>query len=189
MSCLSTNVSPAEVTVRRHQKNGSQVEVPRPLAIRIYNEFMAGVDKNDQLRGYYSVRTKSRKSYKYLFWFLFDVAIVNSFILYSLSPAVGRKKTMKEFCVELAMQMIGSYNSRKYRGRPHQNERRGARQMKVPHYPSKCPRGRCRFCSKAGKRTTTTWWCEECKLRLCHTGEAATDCFLKHHLSKGLHDQ
>ena len=47
-------------------------------------------------------------------WFLFDVAVINSFILYGLSPAVGRKKTMKEFCVELAMQMIGSYDSRKY---------------------------------------------------------------------------
>ena len=187
MSCLSTTVSPAEVTVRRRQKDGSRVEVPCPLAIRIY-EFMAGVDKNDQLRGYYSVRTKSRKSYKYLFWLLFDVAIVNSFILYSLSPAVRRKKT-KEFHVELAMQMIGSYNSHKYKGRPHWNEPRGAKQMKVPHYPSKSPRGRCRFWSKAGKRTTTTWWCEECKLRLCHTGDATTDCFLKHHLSKGLYNQ
>ena len=49
VSCLSTNVSPAKVTIRHRQKNGSRVEVPCPLAIRIYNEFMAGVDKNDQL--------------------------------------------------------------------------------------------------------------------------------------------
>ena len=45
--CLSSNMSPAEVTVHRCQKIGSRVEVPCPLAIRIYNEFMAGVDKND----------------------------------------------------------------------------------------------------------------------------------------------
>ena len=43
------------------------------------------------------------KSYKYLFWFLFDVAIVNSYILYAYSPAVGRKKNMKEFRLELAV--------------------------------------------------------------------------------------
>ena len=116
MSVLSTNLSPEEVTVRRTQKDGSSRDVPCPLAIKVYNRFMGGVDKNDQLRGYYSVRTKSRKSYKYLFWFLFDVAIVNSFILYGLSPAVGRKKTLKEFRVELAHQLIGSYNSHKYGG-------------------------------------------------------------------------
>ena len=74
--------SPSEVAVRRRQKDGSRTEVSCLLAIKIYNIFMGGVDKNNQLQGYYSVRTKSRKSYKYIFWFLFDVAIVNSFILY-----------------------------------------------------------------------------------------------------------
>ena len=83
---------------------------------------MEGVDKNDQFRGYYTVLTKYRKSYKYQFWFLFDVAVVNNFILYSLSPATGRKKTFKVFRVESAHQLIGSYNSRKYRGRPHTSE-------------------------------------------------------------------
>ena len=86
VSCLSTNQSPAEVSVCRRQKDGTRIEIPCPEAIKVYNEYMGGVDKNDQLCGYYSVRTKSRKSYKYLFWFLFDVAIINSFILYGLSP-------------------------------------------------------------------------------------------------------
>ena len=36
------------------------------------NKYMGGMDKNDQLHGYYSVCKKSRKSYKYLFWFLFE---------------------------------------------------------------------------------------------------------------------
>ena len=83
--------------------------------IRLYNKFMSGVDENNQLRGYYSVRTKSTKSYKYIFWFLFDVA---TFILYKLVPAVGKKLTLKEFRVELAKLLIGSYNSRKHHGRP-----------------------------------------------------------------------
>ena len=42
---------------------------------------MGGVDQNDQLRGYYNVRLKCRKYYKYIFWFLFDLAITNSYIL------------------------------------------------------------------------------------------------------------
>ena len=51
MSVLSTNQSPSEVTVRRRQKDGSRTEVSCPLAIKIYNIFVGGVDKNDQLRG------------------------------------------------------------------------------------------------------------------------------------------
>ena len=51
-----------------------------PQSISLYNEHMGGVDQNDQLRGYYHVRLKCRKYYKYIFWFLFDVAVINSYI-------------------------------------------------------------------------------------------------------------
>ena len=48
VSVLSTNQSPSEVTVQHRQKDGSRTEVPYPLAIKICNLFMGGVDKNDQ---------------------------------------------------------------------------------------------------------------------------------------------
>ena len=35
----------------------------------------------------------------------------------------------------------------------------------------------------------TTWYCEECRMQLCHTGHRETDCFLLHHLSEGLYNQ
>ena len=108
-------------------KTQRQVVVPCPLAIGIYNEFMAGVDNNDQLRGYYSVRIKSRKTYKCLFLFLFDIAIVNSLMLYRLSPVVRR---MKEFRVQFPMQIIGSYNSRNTRdAHAYRNEQSQTRRM------------------------------------------------------------
>lgn len=81
---LSTNArANVEQTVRRRQKDGSCVDVPCPESIRMYNQFMGGVDRGDQLRGYYQVRLKSRKCYKYIFWYLFDVSVVNAFILHS----------------------------------------------------------------------------------------------------------
>ena len=192
VSLLSTHCQPnSEVTISRRQKTGSRVDVPCPEAVRLYNMFMAGVDKNDQLRGYYAVRTKSTKNYKYIFWFLFDVAIVNAFILYQRVPTVGKKLTLKEFRVELAKRMIGTYNSRKYRGRPTTREAQSGarrRRMKLPHYPTRATQGRCRHCSSTHGRTTT-WYCSECELRLCHTGDAESDRFLKHHLSAGLYSQ
>ena len=43
---------------------------------------MGGVDRGNQLRQYYHVRFKSHKLYKYVFWFLFDVSITNSYDLF-----------------------------------------------------------------------------------------------------------
>ena len=41
-----------------------------PQSLSLLNKHMGGVDQNDQLRGYYHVRLKCRKYYKYIFWFL-----------------------------------------------------------------------------------------------------------------------
>ena len=62
---MATNTSPLEVTtVRRKGKDGSSSEVSCPACIKMYNQYMGGVDKSDQLRGYYPIRTKCHKFYK-----------------------------------------------------------------------------------------------------------------------------
>ena len=77
---------------------------------------MGGVNRNDQLRGYYHVRLKCHKYYKYIFWCLFDVTITNMFLLcrdYTNFPY----NTTKEFRVDLAKELIGNYDSRERLGR------------------------------------------------------------------------
>ena len=77
---------------------------------------MGGVDKGDQLRNYYRVRLKSRKNYKYIFWFLFDTAITNAYILYKYIPTTLEKRcteNYRSFRLSLANQLIGTYMSRK----------------------------------------------------------------------------
>ena len=51
-----------------------------PDAVVLYNRYMVGVDKGDEYRKYYQVRTKCVKNYKYIFWFLFDVVIIQMHI-------------------------------------------------------------------------------------------------------------
>ena len=51
---------------------------------------MGGVDRADQLRSYY-VGRQSRKSYKYLFWFSFNLAACNAYILESESRVKVKK--------------------------------------------------------------------------------------------------
>ena len=68
-------------TVMRRKKDGTREPVTCPEALKRYNQCMGGVDRGDLLRGYYHVRLKSRKVYKYIANFLFDVSITNAFIL------------------------------------------------------------------------------------------------------------
>ena len=74
-----------------------------------------GVDKNDQLRKYYHVRLKSRKFYRYIFWFLFEVSLVNAYILHAHYSG-ATKRPLKEFRFQVARGLIGDYNSRKRAG-------------------------------------------------------------------------
>ena len=68
VTVLST-LAQADVThtAQRRQKDGTRDSVQCPDAVVLYNQFMAGVDKGDQLRQYYRVRTHSTKCYKYIF--------------------------------------------------------------------------------------------------------------------------
>lgn len=191
VSALSTNWDPAEVMkVKRKKKDGTNIEVNCPTLIHQYNQYMGGVDRGDQFRRYYELRMKSRKFYKYIFWFLVEVCMLNSYIIYQFSPSIGKPLIhFKDFRVQLAKLLIGNFNGRKKRGRP-------VRILPAPtpkkpnlaHFPTKTTKGRCAHCPKTGKRKETTWFCAGCNLRLCHTGAKDTDCFANYHVNIGIYD-
>ena len=140
--------------VQRRQRDGTQLTLPCPGAIICYNAYMGGVDRGDQMRGYYSWRSKSRKFYKYIFYFLLDTAVTNAYIMhtrYTESPTV---KHMKDFRVALAKALIGDYCSRRRPGRGGPP----LRSIPLRHFPvkvdgsSRSKRGRCAACTHKGKR-------------------------------------
>ena len=182
---MSTNCQPSDSgTVKRKQKDGSSVEVPCPASIISYNKFMGGVDRGDQLRGYYRCRSRSRKFYKYVFYFLLDVAITNAYILMKSS---GRSfKDFKSFRLQLAKDLIGEYCSRRRRGRG------GTVIHPIPfrHFPIRLdnhdgprhPRGPCAHHRNVhNRRVLSSWYCRECGEWLCHNGDPSSDCFMKWH--------
>ena len=54
---------------------------PLPIAFYMYNKYMGGVELHDQNCWYYNLTLKAVKWWRYLFWFLLNVSIINSFIL------------------------------------------------------------------------------------------------------------
>lgn len=107
VTVMSTNSQPSATgTVLRRKKDGSRVPVPCPESVILYNRWMGAVDHGDQLRGYYSCRTKSRKFYKYIYHFLLDVTITNSFILYKHFHPNPQYKTIREFRLQLARELF-----------------------------------------------------------------------------------
>ena len=142
--------------VTRKRGNGSTISIPSPTAIVDYNNHMGGVDIGDQYRKYYQVRMKSRKAYKYIFWFLMEICSLNAFILHRHYLTSQQKKppTYLEFRIQLAKQLIGDYNSRKRLGRPPSLAIPLPKRIPTEHFPQKSSRGRCRHC----KNGFTVWF-------------------------------
>ncbi|CAC5378563.1 unnamed protein product [Mytilus coruscus] len=115
---LSTNCDPTQSRIaQRRQKDGTRRDVPVPIVSDLYNKFMFGVDLADQKWMQYSTCRKAKKWYKYLFWFCFDLGVVNSLICMQESlnhklltkTRKERKRTQLEYRKALTQQMIGNF--------------------------------------------------------------------------------
>ena len=205
VTVMSTNCQPTgSTTVMRRQKDGQRATVPCPPSVVAYNQHMGGVDKSDQLRGYYRVRVKSRKCYKYIFWFLLECSVVNSFTLvkhYSPITDSFRQVVIKNFRQKLALQLIGEYNSRQRYSLPasvqvacHSCTPPPTKQRRtdpVPsggegHYPLKGSKSRCFWCwhYKQHRRHDSAYNCRRCGKAFClvsRDGPDGPSCFERYH--------
>ena len=100
ISFLSTNVLPSEPShLVPRKKNGRNIQIEKPRVADVYTADMGGVDHADQLRAFYFAGYSSRKWYRYIFWFLFNLSVCNSFILKSIyrTNQGERKRPMINF--------------------------------------------------------------------------------------------
>lgn len=187
---LSSVHSPRRTSyVLRRQRNGIRREIGCPEVVKIYNKTMGGVDKFDQLRERYAIGRRSVKWWHRIFYYLADLAIVNSYVMWKLKHTNPAKCHQLDFRINLARQLIGGFSSRKNRGRPPNFVKR-----KVPdsvrlanvgkHMPRKNKNyRRCKLCSggkkgKNGKKgqQRTRFVCNFCNVPLC-----ISPCFPKFH--------
>ena len=172
---LSTNISPTAPTqpVQR-KKKGREITIQKPLVADTYTANMGGVDRADQLRTFYFAGWQCRKWYRYIFWFLFNLSVCNSFVLSSVHR--GRKGTMLEFHLQLAKQLINGFSQRKRKR--HSLEGLSSSVVGLQEHVSVKVEGRkrkCVQCIRAGRRTPkgykieTRFECKLCKVALCRT--------------------
>ncbi|MBN3322629.1 ZN180 protein, partial [Atractosteus spatula] len=76
--------------------------------LKVYNQYMEGVDLSDALIKYYNLAHKAKKWYKTLFFHFIDIAVVNSFLLHKemaglqSSWALTHTAFREELCRQLA---------------------------------------------------------------------------------------
>ena len=151
----------------------------RPPPIAFYNKYMGGVDLHDQNRRYYNLTLKAVKWWRYLFWFLLDVSIINSFILYK--ETVDKPASHLQFRLQLSEELIGRFCARKKAGRPCSSQPVGPSNV-LEHAYDRVVEGRAGCCENCRKRrreapkgsalkkkrvSETRFGCRGCRVVLC----------------------
>lgn len=182
---LTNFISPvptANVT-RRQSGSADRLVVKCPDVIKRYNKYMGGVDLMDQKKVYYEVDRKSKiKYYLRLFFDILDIALNNSYVVYTKLHEEGRVEgpalSTLEFRQLIARSLIGGFSSRKrsLKDTVTTLKRRCNTQISSNHKMSKRNmRKRCAQCAKNKFENRTNNACAHCDVHLCYTNER--NCF------------
>lgn len=185
---LSNFHDPNDFTeVPRKDKTGVIENVPCPVLLTDYNKNMNFVDKFDQNLNVYKVDRKSKKWWHRIFFYLFDAAIVNAYVLYKELNLP--KKTMKEFRREVITFLTTETEIKRRQSTTRNTIAIKKNKPFVPpeirtsesaHQPTRDTRRRCALCSTSKKQIRTDWVCSVCNVPLC-LGKNKT-CFQNYHL-------
>ena len=167
--------------------NQQPTTVAKPVVISRYTKYMGGVDKADHYCGSYAFLRKTAKWWRKMFFWLFEVAIVNSFILYNIQRrGQGLKSvTHKKYRKNLVIQLVGKIRNKNSRKRGRNSDVESIERLSGRHFVAKIPNGRskdCAVCSdRRVKRRETVYQCETCERK---PGLHPDKCFKKYHTEK-----
>ncbi len=179
---LLTNIHDNSTIVKRRRSKsgvGGHEETVKPTAIEEYNKYMSGVDKLDQMLSYYNFNRRTNKWWRKAFFCLLDIAIYNSFVLYTQSEQEGRKLKFLQYRIQLSKELLMDASGQQTFSIQTDSvvARSPSARLVERHFPDKVPsrqngkpgQRNCVVCSsKAGKpRKTTTYCCKQCGVGLC----------------------
>lgn len=133
----------------------------KPLPILEYNEYMGGVDRQDQMTSYYPCERKTLRWYKKLGLHIIQLMLLNAYYLHGKYSS-QQKMSLYHFRLAVIEELLGI-------------EKKATLDSKattvVSHHPTKIPdvstknetkRKRCRVCSQNKIRKSTIYHCEKC---------------------------
>lgn len=83
VNLLSTCHTTANVTDTGKKKHQSDLPVLKPQVVQDYNGGMGGVDREDQQLASFPIMRRYAKGYKNIFFYIMDMAVYNSYILFA----------------------------------------------------------------------------------------------------------
>ncbi|XP_043593045.1 piggyBac transposable element-derived protein 4-like isoform X2 [Bombus pyrosoma] len=170
---LSSKHETAEMT--EPEKNQFNCTL-KPKCIIEYNKGMIGIDRQDQMLACFPVMRKCMKGYRKVFFYLFDIALFNSYILFNKIDS-NKKQTYAEYRIEIAQSLLKNIPLPEYKRKGRLTNGDLPERLHGKHWghfpkhidptPSKLkPSRACKVCTKHKKRSETTWECKRCKVAL-----------------------
>lgn len=154
-------VMPCFSVKRFSQAEKKHIQVPQPNIVRIYNNFMGGVDRSDQNISLYRVSIRGKKWYFPLFAHCVDMAIQNAWQIHKTQDG---KLDQLEFRRSIATNILETFKKETKRGpsKRNSNSVANSRYDGINHlvlYQEK--QSRCGYCHKK-----VQFLCEKCKIPL-----------------------
>jgi hypothetical protein len=183
---LSTYHDASVQNVNRRGRGGTTVDIQKPTVIVEYTSRMGAVDRADHLCTSYNFARKSCKWWRKLFFWIIEVSVVNSFILFNASQIQrGQPKCSHlEYRKKLITELVGNVrNISKKAGRPSTRDKE-ERLNKQQHFPAIFDDGKCKDCAVCSKRKIpggrkqTAYYCKTCSR---HPALHPNNCFEKYH--------
>ena len=192
VTILSTIHQATELLTKKKDRHGNRI--PKPVPVYEYTKYMSGVDLSDQYMSFHVALRKSMKWSRKLFFHLFNMVILNSYLL---NKKFGKRKLSKHDYIEYIANYLVDTGSPTLTCVPRRTfNPSNLERLTERHFPKRIPlrNGKlqgivCRACNftksqittmgfASGNlsRKTTIYWCEECETPLC-----ITPCFEIYH--------
>ncbi|XP_045459223.1 piggyBac transposable element-derived protein 4-like [Melitaea cinxia] len=164
-------------------KRGSVVL--KPSAIVHYNNFMSGIDLQDQMLSYYPIQRKTLRWYKKLFIHMLQMSLSNAWHLYNKYSSVD-KLNLYDFRLKLLERLLpdpNEINRRQVLKKKHvltkieKTRTRIKRIGRIEKETTEVVRKECRGCRALKKRVQTIYECKQCE----GSPGFCTKCFSEQH--------
>ena len=189
---MISTITSSELVKTGKKDTKTQNDIMKPKCVVEYNKHMGGVDRSDQICGYYYISRKTMKHWKKLALHCLNAMISNGYVIYRKYSSDSSLMSHYDFRLQLMKELI---TSSQHINLPNHSQRRASvdapNRLRLKHFAQYNPRTEkqlhprkhCVVCKAKGRRKESVFWCPDCGVGLC-----VPRCFKDYH-TKLVYDQ